>query len=681
MALLGLPALCMGQAGNKWVQVIPDTGSINYVMNDVKADVNGNVYVTGDRTLNSFDIDCYMVKYDSLGNQLWSYNYSPPNTGRNYGVKILVDASGNTYVGGISQYATGNVIVLFKLDPSGNFLWEDTVKTQDPGGHYNNVMNDMAFDASGNIIMVGATQGYNVAGYPYVTVTKHTPNGTQLWINQTPVGYAYNYATGVVTDANDNIYISGWESGSTGSGRRFVARKYTPGGAMDWEDVYDTDPTVSDLDEALDIGIDNVGDIYVGGATQGSGGNYDYLVRKYNTGGALQWTTTVSSAPGVNDDRLVQMHVTPSGDVYLTGNHNSATDQNVMTAKLNASGAVMWTRLYDRGSYDVPFGITSHPSTGDVTIAVQTRRGSFYVDIATLKYTANGDTVYQKVQPSIAQGAPRAVQLKGNGDVYVTGTDGNRGITFRITDADAYLRQVVTGPGVYDFNSTSDTTAMTIDMQAGTGNGNMLVSFLANAVGNTSWCSGTNAPLDLSDFRWVINSDVNSMTAAILNIGLSLVSGILSSRYHGMDDPSKFSIYQRPLDGSGEFCKLTTTFANGIMSAPVTGFSEFFIGSETDTFNYNPLRVPTLTASHHLACYPNPTSGSTTLSFELPAAAQVNISVVDMMGRMIANPYNKPMKPGKHTLPLSLDNYSTGIYFIKLNDGHRTQTIKLAVTN
>src|SRR5690606_7304625 len=98
-----------------------------------------------------------------------------------------------------------------------------------------------------------------------------------------------------------------------------------------------------------------------------------------------------------------------------------------------------------------------------------------------------------------------------------------------------------------------------------------------------------------------------------LSFDLTALNAILASlnafvRIHGMDTPSNFAIYQRPVDGTGEFTKLTTTYANGKLSAQITGLSEFMIGSETDTFNYTVINSIKNQGSAFgdIIVYPNP---------------------------------------------------------------------------
>ena len=71
-------------------------------------DSNGNVYVTGWRTLgtgtSAYPVDAVTIKYDRVGNVLWTHSYpaDPSVTDDTEPWGIAVDPEGNVYVAGHS---------------------------------------------------------------------------------------------------------------------------------------------------------------------------------------------------------------------------------------------------------------------------------------------------------------------------------------------------------------------------------------------------------------------------------------------------------------------------------------------------------------------------------------------------------------------------------------------------
>jgi len=67
--------------------------------------------------------------------------------------------------------------------------------------------------------------------------------------------------------------------------------------------------------------------------------------------------------------------------------------------------------------------------------------------------------------------------------------------------------------------------------------------------------------------------------------------------------------------------------------------------------------------------YPNPFNPTTTLSFYLPDAANVSLSVFDVTGRKVAILVDRPMNAGSHTQTFDASALSSGIYFYRLEAG------------
>ncbi len=75
--------------------------------------------------------------------------------------------------------------------------------------------------------------------------------------------------------------------------------------------------------------------------------------------------------------------------------------------------------------------------------------------------------------------------------------------------------------------------------------------------------------------------------------------------------------------------------------------------------------------------FPNPAWGRTSIAFELPTAAQVELSLYDVSGRRIETVRDEVMSPGRHTA--EIDGLPSGVYFARLTAGEETRTRKLVV--
>ena len=65
--------------------------------------------------------------------------------------------------------------------------------------------------------------------------------------------------------------------------------------------------------------------------------------------------------------------------------------------------------------------------------------------------------------------------------------------------------------------------------------------------------------------------------------------------------------------------------------------------------------------------YPNPFNSETNIRYEIPVSGNVSVLLFDILGRNIATLLNENKNAGIYNLGLSLDKYSSGVYFLKFN--------------
>lgn len=75
--------------------------------------------------------------------------------------------------------------------------------------------------------------------------------------------------------------------------------------------------------------------------------------------------------------------------------------------------------------------------------------------------------------------------------------------------------------------------------------------------------------------------------------------------------------------------------------------------------------------------YPNPFNPSTTISYELPQAAQVNLSVHDVLGREVATLVNEKKTAGYHAATFDASRLSSGVYVYTLRAGNFVSVKKM----
>ncbi len=75
--------------------------------------------------------------------------------------------------------------------------------------------------------------------------------------------------------------------------------------------------------------------------------------------------------------------------------------------------------------------------------------------------------------------------------------------------------------------------------------------------------------------------------------------------------------------------------------------------------------------------YPNPFNPATKIGFQLPKSGVVKLIIYDILGKEIQTIVNRQFQPGTYEADFDGRNYSSGIYFYRLESGSFTETKKM----
>jgi hypothetical protein len=78
--------------------------------------------------------------------------------------------------------------------------------------------------------------------------------------------------------------------------------------------------------------------------------------------------------------------------------------------------------------------------------------------------------------------------------------------------------------------------------------------------------------------------------------------------------------------------------------------------------------------------YPNPFNPSTTISFVLPQATFVTLTVYDRLGREVKVLLDQNLDSGEHTVEFNASEYPSGIYFYRIKTQEKTEVRKMLFT-
>lgn len=528
--------------------------------NAIAVDASGNVYVAASSDGSNFMSDYLIIKYNSIGNIIWSKRYNGSANGIDEAVAIKVDASENVYVTGRSQSnGTGYDIVTLKYDTQGNLLWAAVFDGGNSGANKDDTGYNLEVDIAGNVYVVGSSYpagGNQTDGI----VIKYGPTGILLWkINTTEItgdelanlitinslgkiivavggdlldSYRileldpgngspikkYNIFTSppnilpiigfpndLVLDNNNNIYVvSSTDQLGLGLFEVHTARfLHTGTGTRAWDSY--TQIGSGGMISGVGIDIDAALNTYVLSDLNNGNSHYCHL-KKYNVSGSTQWSKQFSVAPGIGDVPVAlsisNEVVNPS--IFVAGNTDIG-DINIV--KFNNSGDTLWQKIYDCGN-DGPDGASAMitDNCDNIYITGHSNCDGTNKDVKTIKYSTNAPTITASGITTFCQG-DSVILESSSANAYLWSTGAT---TQKITVKTAGNYSVT---ATYANGCTAASPAVTITVNPSPPP--PIISIVGNAP--TTFCQGGSVTLSssqASSYLWSNGATTQSIIAS-----------------------------------------------------------------------------------------------------------------------------------------------------------------------
>ena len=314
-----------------WVRRYGRPGDGYDRVNEISVDDFGNVYVTGFSDSAGMSKDFTTIKYNVDGDTAWVRFYDGQNGEDDVALDVAVDDVGNAYVTGYS-YASGTDVdfATIRYNTDGDTGW---VRRYDGPVSGEDRAMDIAVDASGNVCVTGYSDGDGTAD-DFATI-KYYPDGETAWVRRYDgPAHGADVPLAIAVDDSGNVYVTGYSDGG-GTSNDFVTIKYYPYGDTAWVRRYDG-PTHGE-DVVSDIAVDDSGNVYVAGYGAGPGGDVDYITIKYRHDGDTSWVRRYDG-PNNDDDQTQDITVDASGNAYVTG----FCDGTAGTSSDSADFATIW---------------------------------------------------------------------------------------------------------------------------------------------------------------------------------------------------------------------------------------------------------------------------------------------------------------------------------------------------
>ncbi len=613
---------------------------------------DGFIYVSGRSDLNAgngFRSDIVTIKYDLDGNEVWVREFDETDDGTNGTDRprwIALDPFGNVIVTGESFInQTGDDIITLKYDPSGNLLW----KVRATSGL---LASRVATDAAGNIYVAGVTSTVP-SGADFITI-KYDPDGNELWTQINPGGFGDAVHGLVVTDTGESVVVG--ESSNGTSCYDATTIFYEPDGTQRWMQTY-TSPITCGLDAGSDIAFGANGEVYVVGHVETEDG-LDFLLIRYDSAGNEVWVRE----PVISGTQLAaRVMVDSQGDIVFTGATTSPSD--IMTLKYDANGNQIWEASVDISGEDIPRNMAIGPDdavyiTGYATIASLSMSTAKLDADGILQWTATHD---EPVSADVGYG----IALDNTGNVIVTGSSNILTIRYLQSGpppADVLIELTPVNPPVsippeggsfqYTVNLTNtSTTAQTFEFWTA-------ISGPLNReplLGPKTLTMAPGASFTRTLTQRIPHRVPGGSYTYIGNVGTFGVA---------VDASDSFSVSKKE---SPVAYDATTEGDIALSDLGDTDWSVY--GWEDSPVAFVRPTAELSTNPSLFGAYPNPFNPSTTIHFNLPESAKVQLVVFNVLGSEVARLVDANLEAGQHEAHFDASGLPSGMYFARLTTG------------
>jgi len=390
LIFINIIILFAGTSKSQWLQNFNGPGNGDDAGNCIALDDQDNIFVGGHVTSRNGDADIAVVKYTSGGIFQWNfiYNGSGNSEDRPYG--IIVDQLNNIFITGYSD----NDFCTIKLNPQGNPVW---VKKYNGPGNGEDRAYGIIVDNFNYVIVSGWSYGGSSDDFNIYTI-KYDQSGNTQWFNSfNGTGSGEDRSYGIIVDQLNNIIITGTTYSSSASSAPsasldYITMKLSTGGNLVWEKIYNG--TGGGEDRSYGIVTDQANNIYVTGASTGSGSGFDYVTIGYYSNGNLKFNKR-KNGTGNGEDIARSIAYTTNNQVIVTGSSFTGPDpvnEDVMTINYNNDGSENWSMVYNGqlNNSDAAYKVVNPQNSSSYVAVIGYTTNQAGKDILILSYNSSG---------------------------------------------------------------------------------------------------------------------------------------------------------------------------------------------------------------------------------------------------------------------------------------------------
>jgi len=513
---------------------------------------------------------------------------------------------------------------------------------------YTSPYNDQSF---ANSIAINSNQNVFASGYLWTTpetneddyiIIKYGLNGDTVFTRTFNI-LGEDEAVTMAVDINNNIIVAGKSENPTVYD--IVVLKYSSDGNLLWQASYNG-PS-NRRDEPCCSAVDDASNIYVLGKIYISNTQFNTVILKYNSSGTMQWANIINIGPGGITNPVSMALVKTTGNIYITGYYSDGVNNEIFTLKVTNNGAQQWIKMLS------PQSVISSSST---SIALDNQENVFVCGKAninnspgfiTLKYNSSGDSIWSKVystSPSNSEDCAMSICTDSAGNSYITGKSylGSGSVQNEIVT----ISYSPTGIQRWISHYYNNIDNIPVQIALNRNNKPIICAYSKGTPGYYEYLClrYSSSGQSEGEQRFHAQSSLDNVPSAMC---IDNNSDIYFTGYANFSYPKA----------------LTVKFANNVF-----GIQQIGTNIPEKYFLYQN--------------YPNPFNPVTKITFALPPSPQgeglgVRVIVYDILGKEVITLVSEQLNAGTYSVDWNASEYSSGVYFYKLQTDNFSVTKKM----
>ncbi len=626
------------------------------------------------KTFNNFSLMIPVAVFLLLGIMVLEANAQPPTLwtqtygGNNHEIGNYVQQTtddGYIVTGYTSSYGAGGFdIWLIKTDANGDSVWSKTF-----GGNNNDYGFGVQQTSDGGYIIAGWTTSYG-AGLEDVWLIKTDTNGDSVWTKI--FGGSLGDFGWCVQQTNDGGYIISGKTWSYGAGGHDVwLIKTDANGDSVWTKTFggSNNEVGWNVQQTIDGGY-----IIVGYTSSYGAGLDDAWLIKTDANGNTVWTRTFG---GSSHDYGHNVQQTSDGGYIIAGWTSSygEGEHDVWLIKTDTDGNSVWDQTFGGTSHDRGYNVQQTTDDGYIIAGDTYSIGAGENDVWLIKTDANGDSVWTEIFGGTNHDMVRSGQLTSDGGYIITGYTESYGAGLE----DVWLIRLDSELVYPDF--TVDLTYNSgSPVPAGGGYINFDVFLQNNELSSQNFDLWIAIPPAILP-PYVPSRNLTfpggfSITRPDMN--WPIFASWPAGNYDMVWNVGDMSTWTAWASDSFPFEKSAISDGSGftLWEDDSDPLDQLFDGTELGRGSSPALPEEFALFGNH----PNPFNPSTTISFDLPEACEVKLSVFDINGCCVKGEHmGSPLQAGSHRISFDGSRLSSGIYIYHLTAGEFAASGKMVL--